>query len=131
MSKATQKDRWEFIHLMMKHTTVPEGEAQRAALKLLRYGATYSRIQEFECNAPDARYGQDEYNKRMQECWDRERERLEKREARITEQMKELCKAIGCEVILQGDPRGSTVKIRVPDGFTNDWGREGICVPTS
>jgi hypothetical protein len=131
MSKATQRERWEFIHLIMKHTTVPEGEAQRAALKLLRYGATYSRIQEFECNAPDAKYGQDEYNKRMQERWEREQERNEKKEARITELVTQVCKSIGCEPVFQGDPRGATIKVKMPDGYTNDWGREGICVPTA
>lgn len=31
---------------------------------------------------------------------------------------------------LSGDPRGCTVKLTVPSGRTNDWGREGICVPT-
>ena len=131
MQKATQKARWEFIHLIMKHTTVPEGEAQRAALRLLRYGATYGRIAEFECSAPDARYGQDEYNKRMQERYEREQARLEKKETRITELVNELCKAIGCKAVFSGDPRGNTIKIAVPDGYTNDWGKEGICVPTS
>lgn len=32
---------------------------------------------------------------------------------------------------LQGDPRGATVKIVVPSGRTNDWGKEGIIVPGS
>lgn len=32
--------------------------------------------------------------------------------------------------VLSGDPRGCTVKLTVPSGRTNDWGREGICVPT-
>lgn len=31
--------------------------------------------------------------------------------------------------IFQGDPRGATVKIRVPSGKTGDWGQTGICVP--
>jgi hypothetical protein len=29
-----------------------------------------------------------------------------------------------------GDPRGAVVKLSVPSGRTDDWGREGICVPT-
>jgi len=32
-------------------------------------------------------------------------------------------------VKLSGDPRGYTVKLIVPSGRTNDWGREGIGVP--
>lgn len=31
--------------------------------------------------------------------------------------------------ILSGDPRGCVVKLGVPSGSTNDWGREGICIP--
>lgn len=33
------------------------------------------------------------------------------------------------KVITQGDPRGCVLKIAVPSGKTNDWGREGICIP--
>lgn len=36
--------------------------------------------------------------------------------------------AKGC--VLQGDPRGCTFKLVFADGATNDWGREGWCVPT-
>lgn len=32
-------------------------------------------------------------------------------------------------VLFSGDPRGCTVKIVCPNGFTNDWGKEGVCVP--
>ena len=135
MHKASQKERWEFIHLIMKHAKLlngqTEGDLERAAQKLLRYGATYGRIQEFDCGSPDARYGQDEYNKRMQERWEREQERLHQKEERITQKIKELCHSIGCGVVFSGDPRGSTIKVKVPDGYTNDWGKEGICVPTS
>lgn len=34
----------------------------------------------------------------------------------------------GCKV--GGDPRGCVVKLIVPSGYVNDFGREGICVPT-
>jgi hypothetical protein len=135
MQRATQRARWEFIHLIMKHATLTPtmtgGDLQQAALKLLRYGATLGRIAEFECNAPDARYGQDEYNKRMQELWEREQVRLEKKEERIVAHIHAVCASIGCKAILQGDPRGNTLKIAMPDRYTNDWGHEGICVPTS
>ena len=29
----------------------------------------------------------------------------------------------------QGDPRGCTVKLKVPSGRTDDWGQVGLCVP--
>ncbi len=41
-----------------------------------------------------------------------------------------VAKAIGCKgVQFQGDPRGCTVKLIFSDGFTNDFGKEGYCVP--
>lgn len=35
-----------------------------------------------------------------------------------------------CLPVFSGDPRGAVLKIRVPDGYTNDFGGEGICVPS-
>lgn len=32
-------------------------------------------------------------------------------------------------ILFDYDPRGCTVKIVCPNGFTNDWGKEGVCVP--
>ena len=32
--------------------------------------------------------------------------------------------------VFQGDPRGACVKLTVPSGKTDDWGRTGVCVPT-
>ena len=51
----------------------------------------------------------------------------------------ELCRdtiTVACEPyevtpLFSGDPRGATVKLRVPSGYTDDWGTEGICVPTA
>lgn len=40
-----------------------------------------------------------------------------------------LLSGIGCGVLFSGDPRGCTVKIKFPDGATNDWGQDGFCVP--
>lgn len=46
---STQRDRWEFIYLFMKHATMQPGETEgdlnRKALKLLRYAATHRRIE--------------------------------------------------------------------------------------
>lgn len=35
----------------------------------------------------------------------------------------------GWGVRCSGDPRGCTVKLVMPSGRTNDWGKEGYCVP--
>ena len=49
-----------------------------------------------------------------------------------TRDIESLCvtagKGYGCKV--GGDPRGCVVKLTVPSGYVNDFGREGICVPT-
>jgi hypothetical protein len=42
----------------------------------------------------------------------------------------EAASSCGCGVVLKGDPRGATVKLVMPNGATNDWGKEGWCVPT-
>lgn len=42
----------------------------------------------------------------------------------------QIIKRIGCAgVIFSGDPRGCTVKLTFADGHTNDFGKEGYCVP--
>ena len=43
------------------------------------------------------------------------------------------CKIIvvnACLPIFSGDPRGAVLKVRVPDGFSDDLAGEGICVPS-
>lgn len=35
----------------------------------------------------------------------------------------------GTGVIFQGDPRGCTVKIKLPSGYKDDWGGDGFCIP--
>lgn len=96
----------EFAYLMAKHSNATMYDLQR----LLRYGATHNRLMVEVCNVGD-----------MNE------ERVWKVQARI----REIVKGFGASVSLGGDPRGCTVKIVVPDGYTNDMGREGICVPTA
>ncbi len=56
---------------------------------------------------------------------------MQRATAKMREKFIELCARFNCRAVFQGDPRGNTLKIAVPDGYTNDWGREGICVPTS
>lgn len=44
--------------------------------------------------------------------------------------IRSLLDGTGLEPIFSGDPRGATVKLKLPSGKTNDWGQEGYCVPT-
>lgn len=69
--------------------------------------------------------------------------REEHEDAAIEKEIRELCeclppvpdKATGepkkVRPKFQGDPRGATVKLVMPDGRYDDWGQEGICVPTT
>jgi len=102
------KERLEFGLAMGRHSTATLHDLTR----LLRYGATYHRLQETACE-------------RM--LTDKER----KQEVRTEEAIEKLCASFGASVEFQGDPRGCTVKIQVSDGYTNDWGKTGICVPTA
>ncbi len=135
MTRCTQRARYEFIHLLMKHAeitpatvtadnlnVVTEGDIRWIAERLLYYGATLGRIAENQCNGYQTRdYKWDEAAAKKDEA----------KEERIQQRVEKLCAKIGCKPVFQGDPRGNTLKIVVPDGYTNDWGREGICVPTS
>ena len=119
MHRATTRERFEFENLLLTHA--PRASVSDAR-RILRYGATYSRIQENNCNGHADWQGNEDLE------W---LARDEKKEKRIEERLASLCRSIGCGVSFQGDPRGVTIKITVPDGFTNDWGKEGLCVPTS
>jgi len=49
----------------------------------------------------------------------------------LRERIEHLAKEAGASgVLFSGDPRGCTVKLVFADGFTNDFAKEGYCVPT-
>jgi hypothetical protein len=103
----TTKEKLEFVFAMAKHannTTLHECQ------RLMRYAATLQRLAETACN--------------------RELTVAEiRKEERIQMDVIAILAPHDCEVKFGGDPRGCVVKIVVPDGYTNDWGAEGICVP--
>lgn len=129
MRRATPKQRREFIDSIVLHAPGPTGigredERKRVqfAERLMRYGATLSAIAERECNGHQTPSGD----------WDeRAAKRDEEKEERLRRRVAAMCEGFGCKAIFSGDPRGATLKVAVPDGYTDDWGREGICVPTS
>jgi hypothetical protein len=107
--------RTEFENTLLEESK--RSSARNAANLLCRHGRTYARLQEAQCNGLTPR----------QEAW------AEKREAQLTKRITAICEGLGAGFVpvFNGDPRGATVKIRVPSGRTNDWGGVGICVPTS
>lgn len=75
--------------------------------RLMRLSKRHGRLQEEACNHD------------MPEGYD----------AATEKRINDLADSIGCLAVFSGDPRGCTVKLKVPSGKTNDWGKEGICVP--
>lgn len=87
------------------------------ARRVISLAKRYHRLCEDECNYGGRLYGEDAeptpYHARLRR--------------NIT-----LClKGTGCKAILGGDPRGCVVKLQLPNGDTNDFGKEGWCVPTN
>jgi hypothetical protein len=123
---ATRKQRHEFIGLVYEHVTNapdwPGMPRQFFAERMMGYAATLHRLAEEQCNGYQDFRGN----------WDEKAtERSERKEKRIHSEVTELCKEFGCTPHFGGDPRGCVLVITVPDGYTNDWERRGICVPTS
>lgn len=129
------KERDEFIAI-----ATAEGLSVEAALLLLRYATTLERLAVAQCNgawpadngeratvvcpncascfAPSSlrRSSETKGLKICQDC--------------RTAELIRACLPEGYHPIINGDPRGAVLKIGVPSGKTNDWGREGIYVPT-
>jgi hypothetical protein len=122
MQRVPPRFREEFVAAIQQHAGGNPDKRSSLAQRLLRYGTTYARIQERACNGHQTWNGD----------WDeRAAKRDELKEERLEKAIRELCDKFDCVPLFGGDPRGNTIKIKVMDGYTNDWGREGIGVPTS
>lgn len=110
------KAKLEFIHAMARHTkaTVRQCEA------LMRYAGTLRAIAEQTTDSVSP--GQ---NKLLDK-----RDRIRERVLDIIDQWNEGLDTPEYYANIQNQPTSAVLKIRVPDGFTNDMGREGICVPS-
>lgn len=112
MANATSKEQMEFVYAMAKHSKATMYDLQR----LLRLGSTHHGLKLAQCN--------EAFDTHMAK-------RFEAKESRVQASIIAIVKGFGASAVFSGDPRGCTVKIVVPDGYTNDWGSEGICVPTA
>lgn len=108
------KDRDEFVAVLAREATGKTiREIITAAGILCRLGRAYLRLQEIDCNTGLS---------------DRERAT----ESRVESRIRATAATIGVSAVrFGGDPRGATVKLVLPSGLTNDWCREGWCVPGS
>jgi hypothetical protein len=107
----TTKDKLEFALAMGRHTRASLRQVQA----LMRYAGTLQRLAEDECNVATDDAGL---------------ARRETKRKRIQKRVWDTLFGTDCKPVFSNDPRGSVLKIRVPDGFTDDCGGEGICVPS-
>lgn len=142
MYKPSKNEREQFIQAVCHHSpAIQSDEPDRLntfddghplAKKLMRYGATYGRIQEHGCSSPDYTANMLPHMvKAIESNWDRLTERYEAKEKRIESQVKEICDRLKVGVRFQGDPRGHTIKLVFPDGYHTNWDGETVGVPTS
>ena len=125
-----QKDREQFLA-----TIANEGVSLDAARLVLRHANTIQRLATAECNGD---YPCDNGERKVQPCSRCEsgyvRSVLSKDgicpQCRAQDRITAILKPFNVQPVFQGDPRGCCVKLAVPSGKTDDWGREGLCVPT-
>lgn len=139
---ATAKERQEFITRFcteFQGKPAPGGgrgwtfpECQHAARLILRHAATHGRLEVETCNGhpiqgqcPPAGCDMPAYNARvnkLQAAWDA---RIERQEAQAEKRIAEICAPFGIVPNFGGDPRGYTVKLKLPSGAYNTWGGSG------
>jgi hypothetical protein len=102
----------QFLADLHEHGAKP---TKTEARDLIRLATRHAQIMVDYCNGVDPYDEEGEPKPRLKRCIDR-----------ITS----ICRVMGCKPVFSGDPRGCTVKLFLPDGYTNDWGKEGFCVPT-
>lgn len=111
----------QFAHDLQKHTRPDRGTETatvEAARRLMSLAKQHHKHMEAQCN------GTWPYGK----SWDGEEHPAIVQTCR--DSMADLAKSIGAtSVIFSGDPRGCTAKLTFADGYTNDFGREGYCIP--
>jgi hypothetical protein len=106
MTKAQEKEREEF-HVTMK-TEFPAAYTHDVVRELLRLAKRHGQLQEKACN------------EQVPEGHDKGCE----------DAITSLCNALGVPAVLfSGDPRGYTVKLKLPSGRSNHWGGETWGVP--
>lgn len=128
---ATAKEREEFVAQLTR--ALPQVAANlvaRNARLLMRHAKTHGNIAEAQCNGPGDYVNSIPYPEAGRIYREFE-ERCAKREARIEARISAICAELGIEPDFGGDPRGYTVKVKLPTGASNTWGgaSEGWGIP--
>lgn len=136
MSK--QRDRDEFVQIMSREVPVMP---LSAIYTLMRAGRTLHRLAELECSSEAADRDQVPCpNPTAEHCvcegyGSRDGTqhgtvpRIAVRELQTHRRVNKLCHEYGISARFSNDPRGAVLVLAVPSGFTNDWGKTGVCVP--
>ena len=127
-----QKDREEFTHIMAREVPNMTLEDSRRIMQLAN---RIQRLAAAECNGD---WPCDNGERKVKPCAKCEAGyvpcKLNSKgicpSCQAEERIARIVASLGCKAVFSGDPRGSCVKIQVPSGYTNDWGKEGVCVPT-
>ncbi len=125
-----QADRGRFIEIMRA-----EGVPEYVSRGVLRHAATIQRLSAAECNGDWPCDNGERKVKSCVRCGTGYAPSTLARgglcpSCRAGDRVTSLLGPYPVKVILGGDPRGACVKLAVPSGRTDDWGQEGICVPT-
>lgn len=130
---ATAKEREEFIaHLVADYCPAHSiYDICTAARALLRHARTHGNLAVDQCNGAYYQLTGGRGPAPSQERIDAWEAQREKREAACEKRIKEICAEFNLPVTLGGDPRGYTVKVKLPSGAYNTWGgsEEGYGVP--
>ncbi len=125
---ARQREREEFLVKISS-----EGLPLEIARKVMRHAATIQRLSEAECNGD---YPCDNGERKVSFCAKCESGYVPSSmrggicpNCRAAARIEAILAPYPIKPKFQGDPRGAVVKLVVPSGNTDDWGREGICVP--
>lgn len=109
MKQDKLRELFGFLCLLSEATGKPPRDVMLPALELIDLEKKQSRLNENECNRE---LTQREINSG---------ERMDKR-------VRELAQELGAEAVLNGDPRGTAIRLKFPSGVSSGWG-EGVHVP--
>jgi hypothetical protein len=133
MQRIDRYDRETFIAALLK--AVPTATREHA-LKLLRWGATYGRLAEAQCNGG---YPADNGEGKTYQCpkceigWRVRSALKECPDCRAERIIDETCISMRGDVTpdFQGDPRGHTVRLQIAGAPLDAYERPALAIPTS
>lgn len=110
----------QFAHDLQKHTDPSRGTESRTltdAKRMISHAKTHHHMMERLCS--DEGF-----------CREINEEGEHPQVIRCRQRIEACARRLGCKgVLFSGDPRGCTVKLVFEDGYTNDFAKEGYCVP--